>query len=352
MILMYSLSLLIDLSFYFTFAAPLCAQYGGKWNIIVLIPAMLYLIYVLYRRDRTLSLGRQRRIFLTYCKAAAIFLAALVVGRAIEAAAAALPLVIFTLAASVVLMRSLRHDQTVFTQRGYQVFNLLSIGGTVALAFVASSNVVLRGFGSLLNAIYQSLIVPVLLVFIKGLGAVLSALSSIFPGFDGWENGQNVEDIVSGAFEQQIDESLWAGATQSNGFILTIIAVVAAIAVLFFFFRWLGPKKGEHGVRMSNASFVSKELDVTTTPKQRESVFVRDVRSIYRKFLKLCMKRGMEVEDSHTSLDVEQQAKVYLNTDEPVEEIRNIYIRHRYGGATEADDLQKMKRYYKEIKKK
>ena len=352
MILMYALRILVDVSFYLTFAMPVCVHYaGGGGCLLALIPALIYVCWLVFKRRFTLSLDRQRRVFSAYSKAAPVYLGVLIIGRSVDMAMSAIPWVILTFALSILLMRSLRHDSAVFAQRKYQLFNLLSLAVVLGISCLVSSQVFLSSIQFLLGAIYQNLILPVLLLLVRLLELGVSAIATLFSGNRILDQGDEVGDMVSGAFESQMDLELLEGATQENGYILTILVALVAVVALVFFFRWLGTRRGETTRPWNMGEQILPIDGVATGTTHHESVSKRSVRGIYRKFLKLCKKKGVEIRRQDTSLDVEQKATAYLGKTETVSEIRDIYVRHRYGGKIEEDDRRKMRQLYDDIKK-
>ena len=67
--------------------------------------------------------------------------------------------------------------------------------------------------------------------------------------------------------------------------------------------------------------------------------------------MKLYVSAGGELDDTHTSLDVEQGAKRRRFAPETVEEMRAIYIRARYGERAEVQDVSRTKELYAAMKK-
>lgn len=395
MILMHILKILIDLSFFYTFAVTIGIHHSGSsllfcallqsisfglsslfgenkvYRVLALLPiglcwyvslgaltdmaallsTSIYMLYLTVKGDYSLSLSRQRRIFQIYCTIAPLFLGIMAVGGMADGALAAMPFVFITLAVSIMMMRSLRHDPAVFQQRSYQLFNGASICGIFLAAYIASLDIMLQGLLKLLGWIFHSFLEPILTLFAQMIAFVVYLVIMILSKAGVGRLAENrAEDMSLEDFSAYIDDSILADANQDNDHILIIIGVILGVAVVFFFFRWLAKSyrdKDGTAVVMESRQNIFESIN---GKKAKRRSGARSVRGIYRRFLKLCTSKGMEILYRDTSSDVEQKAAYYLPKEENIVQMRNIYIRHRYGGELEKEDVRRMKKLYQEIK--
>jgi len=135
--------------------------------------------------------------------------------------------------------------------------------------------------------------------------------------------------------------------------IMTATLLAAAAVMLYFFFRWMMSR----GRRSARQAEVREERDAVTeearkkAPREWPGTPVQRVRAQYRRFLKLYERAGGTVETGDTSLDVELDAKKYRFAPAAAEELRQVYIRARYGGTADREDAVRARELYAELKK-
>lgn len=85
-------------------------------------------------------------------------------------------------------------------------------------------------------------------------------------------------------------------------------------------------------------------------PRPREGRAARQVRSQYRKFLRLCRDRGVSLSPGQTSGDIAALARGKL--DGPAaEELRQLYLPARYDGRAEPGAAQRARALVEQLKK-
>lgn len=323
-------------------------------DCILLIPSSLYIIWMVYRGDYALSWDRQQRLFSLYVKAMGFFacIAMLTGGRG-AVTAISLPYAMVMLAASVLLLRSLRHEQRVYTQKKYQLFNLGAVGLAVAAAFLISSEPALKAMAALLKGGYEYVALPVLLLLLNIVLAVL------------WLVAQAFVLTLGKLFhtEQQIEMNIWSATelleeagiqSQPNELLRQLGALALALGVavlLVFFFRWLGRRERHLPQDPHSGSRYTPLPAQQEAPRSRESSPIRSIRAQYRKFLKLCAQQGVLQERGSTSLDIELKARHLPGFAGLSDRIRDIYILARYAGQGGKQSAEEMKRLYAEVKK-
>ncbi len=397
MVTMHMLRMLADLSFYYTFAGFAAAMFGGEgamlallvqcvcfglsslggkrrwlrlallipvalcWFVypasadrIAMIPAVLYLVIQAVRGDYELSWDRQVRLFSVFWKVLILIAAVCcVLGHAAVVTAAMLPFGMIMLLSSVVLMRSLRHDARVYCQRSYQVLNVVTVAVTAALAFLMSTEVFLRGCVTALKTVYTYCILPIFMLLLEGLMYVSQALSYLAQlfGFAGWEVREPQEqDVELGAQEMDLGHIETVNIDWLKWVLIAVIAC-AAIVVLVLFFRWLSKREQTGSFELSPEVERERYTPQAKQKKQRDESPVRGVRAQYKKFLKLCVGRGVHLAPGTTTSDVDEQARAIPGVGETSGRIRAIYLRARYAGSAEKQDVEQMKQLCAQAKK-
>ena len=182
---------------------------------------------------------------------------------------------------------------------------------------------------------------------LQGLAWLVSLLNIQLP-----ENENPPELQLKGIAEELGIVDLAAESPLNKEFMI-FLCVLAVSVLLYFFFRWMkrlgwGVKQPPE-VREERINIVSDEDN--TTQKVRLGGAVQRVRAQYRKFLKLYVSVGGELDPTHTSLDVERDAKKKRFDPSAAEELRSIYIRARYAEQAEGQDVSRAKELYALMKK-
>ena len=398
MVMMHGLRILTELSFYYAFASFVAVGSGSRYALLGLlvqtlcgtlsamlnkkvirlvallpmavlwllpdlaladtllfIPAAAYLVWQAHDGSSALEWGRQVELFSVFWKVYAAFACLmLLTGMAAQLSRASLPIALIMLVASVLLMRSLRHDPETYCQKWYQLCNAATVAVVMAAAAVISSDVFLNTCLSALSAGYKGIVLPLLMLglsvffyILQGLAWLVSLLNIQLP-----ENENPPELQLKGIAEELGIVDLATESPLGKEFMI-FLCVVAVSVLLYFFFRWMkrlgwGVKQPPE-VREERINIVSDEDN--TTQKVRLGGAVQRVRAQYRKFLKLYVSVGGELDPTHTSLDVERDAKKKRFDPSAAEELRSIYIRARYAEQAEGQDVSRAKELYALMKK-
>lgn len=320
---------------------------ADRW---LMLPAAAYVIWLVWQGDYTLSRERQQQIFGLFCKAAPVFaILAAIMWSGHEVTEVTLPYGLVLLIASVLLMRSLRHDPSVYLSKRYQMTNLLSVATVAAVAWLVSNEAVVNGAAALLKAFYNRVIWPVIALLLRLLFGLLSLFERLFALLRSWMTGApRVQEPIQmdlRGIEGLTGESLTPGEASPLAHALGGLVIIAGTGLaLLAFFRWLrGRYAGDQGGSGVQETRVILS-PLTDARREREDNAVRGVRRQYRKFLKLCEDLGAERTPASTSLDMHWQAKALPGVSQVSETVRGLYIRARYAGEAEAEDVQQMKK--------
>lgn len=204
-----------------------------------------------------------------------------------------------------------------------------------------------------LGGIYHLLILPVLLLIIQVIAKLLEAawpyLMQIFSNeikFQASDEGISINGDLGVELEQG---EIAVGAEYFK--ILGIVFAVAALGLfLWLLYKKLSktydPKRKLHGT-VSQVVIPLEKQDEEKLPLFGGE---RNVRYYYRKFLKLCKKRGGWSQKYATSADIHEFA--LFHWDETIlTELRELYLVVRYGGKTDnAEEKKRAREIYKKLK--
>lgn len=326
---------------------------------VVVIPAAVYMWYLagkeVYEPDRYSQMG----IFSVFWKVFLAFgLLMTVAGKAEEITAVSVPMGVLTMAASVLILRSLRHEPEVYLQRNYQMTNLLLVVCVVGLVLFLSSQMMVTLVVMTVKTIYQWVVLPVIMLVVYIFAVIVWLLSKLFAfvKIKKLETDQQLQMQIMDV--NQIFEGMVPGANHEELFakILMGIGIVAAVIICILVFRMLAKRDQEvrkvSGVRDERTKTVIKR---EKTKHRSENTHVEIVREQYKRFLRMLAQQGVVTEKAHTSLDVQKQYRRVERSEEIdgklADELRQIYIAARYGQDAGAQEAQRAKEICSEIKK-
>ena len=313
MVVMNFLRALSDLGFYYTFAGLLAAIFGGRLalvlllfqsacfalssalrrsriartaalipallpvvlpaaraDLIVSIPPVLYLVYLAWTDGYQLSWRRHAEQLSTFLRAflAAAFLLIFLAAFLWDALlSAVIPTALVTVAASVLLTRSLRLEPEVYLQPTYQLVNFGGIALLALTALALGSEWAVRAAVSALGAVYNAVIAPLLLGLATVLGLLFSWLTSLLRMLaqKAPQGGEelSVENMLEVSEEVELAEIPPNQLIELLNQILAALGILAAVVVLVLFFRWLA--------RPRYAAERGPELHRSSIPEQRRT---------------------------------------------------------------------------------
>lgn len=258
-----------------------------------------------------------------------------------------LPYFFMFLILTIMLLRMLRHSAEVFQDRKFRVLNTLEIALVCGLGYLLSSGYIMKAFkfaGTLcMNYVLRPIFTGLLYVF----GGVVWLFRKLFSSVD-----INLEDVDFTELEEGLGQGVEAGekeimdfyaeeAAKSDSQALTYIAIavgaivlIALVVVLFKILMNAGKRAESNSfgdMRESIADDNGSEARLTRSPRDR-------VRSCYRKFLKMCVRTGLDPDLNLNSLEVNQSMCKNFDSS-AMDGLRDVYIRARYSSdeITEAD---------------
>lgn len=348
------LHLLVLAPMIFVFILPGTTLY----QCVALAPGVLYVLYMALSKNNALSWYRQVNVFSLFCKVYIIFAAFVsMVGGLKIITSDSIPFALMVVFASVILMRTLRHEPAVYLQRSFQVRNILTVLSLVILARLLSVKFLINGIFHGVKTFYLYIIAPVLQLIIMVMGYIILCIASVL----GWTLSkiglhtsikENTTTAVAGV-QNLIDSTSTYEGSSVWGYIIAVVGILVLLAIIWLFYRWISR-------RPSMQAPVSEPVLVRTAIKpsakdglslgwQKSSV--TGVRRQYRRFLKLCKDNGQALRESDTSLDVNRRAQHAFNEPESLEAFRELYIRARYDGRAEGKDAALARKLFGMIRK-
>lgn len=400
MITMYVLRMLVDVSFFCTFAGFVAAKFGAGgvflgmliqcvcyglsalagqrrglrllillpmalcWIIswgsaaecVLLIPTAVYIIWLVWKGEYALSWERQEKLFGAFFVVMLVFIVlASIFGGAEEVAAVSVPYALIMLACSVMLLRALRHDEKVYCSRQYQVTNVLTVFLALAAAYFVSSKAVLNAVGAGLKAVYTAVLQPILALLLNLIVMVIWGIGwlwSLLPFGDGnMEFEHEIELDLSGNKEIIPDDLQLKEPSEVVKAVAIVLAVVAVVVLLVLFFRWLN-RRGESDAKFLQTAEQREGIEIVRIGrKEKETQPVKKIRAQYRGFLKWCADAGIHTQKTTTTLDVHRSISAVKGCGETSGKIRKLYIQARYADRADREAVKEMKQLCDQVKK-
>lgn len=399
MVIVHGLRILTDLAFYYAFASYISVCFGGRYAMVGLLvqaacfalsaalreklclrlaallpsvllwllpgigladgllflPPAVYLVWQAWKGKYPLEWNRQVELFSVFLKVYTCVAAFLLASGMLKLlSAASLPIALIMLVCSVLLMRTLRHEPETYCQRRYQLVNLVSVAAVTVVAALISTEAFLKSCLSLLGSLYNTLVLPVLMMLLTAFVYVLRSVAWLLALLELKmpENGEMIELNLDNMLEDLDVKEITRYHIDLKGLMIALLAV-ACVAALYFFFRWMSRLGWGEG---ASDTLGEKRGVVDSVPgkPEKQPRFgspVQRVRAQYRKFLKLYLAMGGEMEKSDTSLDVHRGARKCRLDEAAARELREIYIRARYAGDADGRDAARARELYGTIRK-
>jgi len=346
-------------------AAAACAlllQGQSLADFIVLLPPLLYLLVVCYKRLYWPDGDEYKDVFAIQWKTLLVLPLVLLLTSDFAALQSnCLPLVVLFLATAVLSLRMMRHGHAVLSLPRFQIQNALTVAIVAAAAWALSSDAFFSAVGAVFGGIHW-LLSPILELIVWGLangvGLFMKAAVAIFNWLRKVLNTkdqetpeikipENIKDEL--ALEQQTPPT-----SETFARAMTAIAVIIGLIIAYILFKkMLGkrrPKKeaGAFSPGTMADPMEKRERDPLLAPKDPRAA----VRWHYRKFLKHCQSKHVPLTRFHTSADVNNLAHrdgaARLDDTTP---LRDLYITARYSdNPVTEEDARQAKALVKKIK--
>lgn len=326
-------------------------------DCVLLIPTAVYIVALAWKGDYALDHDRQRHLFGVFWKVLLPVVAiVMLAGGTAAVAAVSMPYALTMLVCSVLLLRALRHDPSVYRQKNYQLINVSAVALVVAAARLVSSKTFLRGCAAAGKTVYVHVLRPLLELLLQLLLLVFEGVSKLIAllPFGGGARAQSQEaaELDLNGVENMFGDDF---EIKQPGLLLRLLGwgllIAAAVVLLVVFFRWLNRRRPSAAVSSAaEAGRTPVETD-RREKRKRETSPVRKIRAQYRGFLKWCAGLGVETRTDSTSLDVHRRFCCVSDQAETSGQIRELYIQARYADKADQDGVRRMKQLCAEAKK-
>ena len=269
------------------------------------------------------------------------------------------PFLVCFLISGILLLRLVRLRDVAQEKKSFWSANGKEIFGVAAAAGLLSFKPVSRGAAGILGTVYETCILPVL-EFIMGL--IFDFFVWLWPYLERF--------LPSLSLERKTEETMdlggiapleWTAGAESAAAPAWTKAVGTALLLsfLFLFLRYLYRRLSERG--WGQQEYTQGEIRRSAVrPEEkknrefREIFREKNVRYYYRRFLALCTMWGIETEkDAATSEEIGKRASRTWGMENELSELRDIYLRVRYGKKNESTEERKRAReIYRSLKEK
>lgn len=326
-------------------------------DVVMTIPMIVYLFFVIFRNMTEVDYDSAlARFFFCLKLLPAPMFFALITSNTRGIIDVMLPYFFFFLVLSFMMLRMLRHSEKMLTDRKFRIMNIAEIAVLCGAGYLLSSGLIVSICKFIGNLLVKFIFRPVLTGLTYVLGGLVWVLDKLFGWIDLFPEGVDVtalEGIGGGMtdgeaaiwdyYEEASSDSM---ATQVFTYIAVGVGALLLIIIVILLFRGL--------MRMGRKNNDNKFGDVRESlderydgGKQRLGTSYRDrVRQLYRKFLKMSYKLGVDPEENLNSRDINEQVSHRLNRS-ALSGLRGVYIRARYSSEEiTKEDLKAAKAAY------
>lgn len=254
---------------------------------------------------------------------------------------------------SIMTLRMLRHSARIYKDTRFRIINIAEMGMLCGFGYLLSSGllmVVVRFiWGLLVDFIFKPLAAVIAYIF----GGIGWLMGKIFGGIDfslegmelsGLDDlGSVVSEGEQSMLEYYKEEATDSPASQAFLYILTAVGILIIVIVLIVLFRAM--IRAARRQKTNQFDDVRESVDVKSEGRRKRlSLSYRDrVRNVYRRFLKMCYKMGVDPEENLDSRDINKRVESTLNRP-ALKGLRDVYIRARYSSEDiTAEDLKAAK---------
>ena len=247
-----------------------------------------------------------------------------------------LPFLVMYLPCAILLLRLLRHEDAVLTQRRFQIQNLLTVLISLALGFAASSQTVLDGVAAALKAFYHWVIMPPLLLLAQVMGSIITFLFYdllVWIFSEDRSPGQTAPVQEFSLADLMTEEEMQAAYKGVDvGTILLIgLAILCLIAAAVFLIRRMLKMRAREEEPYQGTTETREQLKDGRRRTKRPSYGHSpkgQVRYCFYKLMQRLQKDGETLSPSETSRQIAGRASRLYGGE--AEELREIYAKVRY----------------------
>ena len=330
----------------------------GKRELIVMLPMFVYAFYYI-KNNRTASdyyyTFRRFRAEIVLLPFFLLFSTMLYP----EGPAEAVPAMFLFLTLSIALLRMQRHEEHIIRQKRFQLLNLLGISGVCILGVVLSTDWAVRILKAVLQFLYAYVLTPIIQALLWVLNRFIDLLSwicSLIPWSEGSYDMPTMETQSEGLGGGEMFENLTQADIAANPLlkhILEIVGILILAVAVFFLLRALS-KHAPSGDNVERKD--EREKLVSGAPRVKKNAGTRGksvdgIRKMYVAFLHMAESRGVVLNGRQNSLQIRNLSEKNFDA-QALDEMREAYLRARYGDCADETDLKNAREALKRLKEK
>lgn len=351
------LKICVDVCWYFAVMSPIIAALPLPLAAVLYALPAVYALALLFKQIDFSSLLPNQDIFLWECKLL-LLAVALEIGFAGGAnwESKSAKWVFLFLSLGVLLLRMSRLGEKYQRDKRFWMWNGIYVAAVLLIVLAGTSDVMLSSALWLVKSLYMYVVVPILLgilyLFSAIIEVIVSGLMLIMPRL---ELKTRIDSSAVDPLAEQLKDAEIKEIPEQFYWVLIGIALIIAAVVLWKVYKKLTDTAGsgsEKTLGMMTKSRIAKKDRKPGAGKDRDGGKEEHaVRVLYQKFLKLCVKNGIEITPMENSLEIQEKASSVWETQE-IGPLRRIYIKARYSGKDVSEaELERAKEEYKRIKK-
>lgn len=330
---------------------------GADW--VFTVPMVGYLAVVVFRRQMDLDYDEMVSRFVLCLKIIpAPLVITVIAGNKAGFVEVMAPYFFLFLIITIMTLRMLRHNEEVLNDRRFRIMNGLEIALVCGFGYLLSGGFVMSLLGRIGLFIMDYVLRPIFSCLLYIFGAFAWVMRKIFGGIDLSLDEMDLSELqqepVVDEAQQAIMEYYAEEMAKTDYTMLKNIALGVAVIVLGFLFILLLRVLMRAGRRGVDNRFgdVREAIDDDGPGAEKLGRSPRDrVRSIYRKFLRMCVREGLDPDLNLNSREV-NQSMVKIFDEEPMDGLRDVYIRARYSSGQITDEDVKVAKHMLELTKK
>lgn len=329
-------------------------------DYVVTIPMVIYLCIVVLKEKMSIAYEQTLDRFYLLLKIMPVaILFTILAGNKKGFTEVMLPYFFFFLIVTVMLLRMLRHSEQVNSDNKFRLMNTLEIGAVCALGWLLSTGYILSIFKAVGYFVMDYILRPIFTGGLYVFGLIMWPIRKLtgmididledydFSELNIGEEAADAGDMA--VMEFYAEEAAKGGDAQIMQYVGIAVGAIALIVIGIILFRIL-MRVGRKGVDNHFGDFRESidadpgEEKLGRSPRDR-------VRAMYRKFLHMCVRAGLDPDLNLNSREVNQA--MGKNFDMPaMDGLREVYIRARYStGEISEDDVKEAKQMLERTRK-
>ena len=269
-----------------------------------------------------------------------------------ELGSSVLPFVVIYFISTVTELSMLRHSRETLSEKRFKMLNSAMIFASCALGFFMSTKLFMNFVLFLGGIVRDFIIAPIIMLASVITSGVVYAVMMFFTKVvfkdANFKPGEVVfPELMSGLVDDYEAAGFNPTVEIAGKLILGVLIVIAVIVIIKKLVGRKPSKTVTHGSESRTVEYVPLKK-----PKENLPAEVKNIRTLYKKFLTLLQNRGMKIPVSFTSLHLNKNINSEVSDKASVEKLREYYILARYSPhEMTKEDYIEAKKLYGAIKK-